>query len=474
MKYITVIGLEIHCAIKTKAKVFSDALNSYDINPNVNVSPIDLGFPGVLPILNKNAVRQSLKTALCLNCKISEILIFDRKNYYYPDLPKGFQITQAHSPIGVDGYIDINVNNEAKKVFIHDIHLEEDTASLDHFDSYSLINYNRAGSPLIEIVTTPCLNCAEEVLVFLRTLKNILKYADISDADITKGELRCDVNISLKKEEDLELGTKVEIKNINSFENILKAIEVEVKRQENLLNEGKQNEIIQETRRYDEKTNTTIRMREKVEGIDYKYFIEPNIPPIKLTKEEVETIKKDIPELPYHRFYRYTSNYGLTETEANIILKSKEIADYFETCLSLKIDTKTSFNWITSNILSILNQDNLSIRDFFVTPERLKVIIDAINEGVISNSQGKDILKKASAEKIEPTSLIETQKKDQISEEELKKIISQVLLNNQENITKYKSGVTNLFDYFVGQVMKETKGKANPVSIKEMLAKELL
>ena len=283
-KYKAVIGLEMHCEIKSNSKVFSNAKNDYNELPNCNVSEIDMAFPGILPVLNKECVRKALLASIVLGCKQPDYIYFDRKNYYYPDLPKGYQITQMHAPIGVDGKLTIDVNGNEKEVLIHDIHLEEDSASLDHYSDATLIDYNRCGVPLLELVTEPCLNSAEEAVAFLETVRRIYQYCDISDADTTKGQIRCDVNVSIMDKDDTTLGTKVEMKNVNSFSNVYDTIVYEIERQSKLKDSGRYDEVIQETRRFDEETGTTIRMRGKVDAVDYKYFVEPNIPKYRLDK----------------------------------------------------------------------------------------------------------------------------------------------------------------------------------------------
>ena len=325
--YKVVIGLEVHCELKTKSKNFSGAKNDYSSIPNSNIAPVDLGFPGILPVVNKEAVKKALKMAIALNCKTPDEIIFDRKNYFYPDLPKGYQITQMHKPVGVDGYVMINVDGVDKKVLIHDTHLEEDTASLDHFGTYSLIDYNRSGIPLLETVTEPCLNSAKEAIAFLETLRSMFLYCDTSEARSDKGQMRCDVNISLMDENATELGTKVEMKNINSFNNVEKAIMYEIQRQTEILNSG--GKIIQETRRYSDEDNCTYSMRSKVDAIDYKYFIEPNIAPVKVTDEFINEIKETIPMLQYDRINLYMTKYMLSRYDSTILVKEKGVSDYF-------------------------------------------------------------------------------------------------------------------------------------------------
>ncbi len=472
-KYKAVIGLEMHCELKSNSKVFSQAKNSYSEIPNSNVSPVDMAFPGILPTINKESVREALLMSLVLNCTQPEYVYFDRKNYYYPDLPKGYQITQMHAPIGVNGKVTIDMGTYKKEVLIHDIHLEEDSASLDHYSLASLINYNRAGVPLLELVTEPCLNSASEAVAFLEYIRRVYQYCGISDADTKMGQIRCDVNVSIMNEDDKELGTKVEIKNVNSFSNVYDTINYEIKRQSELKDSGKYNEVEQETRRFDEESGTTIRMRSKVDAIDYKYFVEPNIPKYKISNEWLEEIKKSIPVLPQERKEKYINELGLKEYDANIIIKEKDYADYFEECVKLGMDAKIAANYLTVNIIAYINKEDITLKEFYLTPILLNQIISELNKGTISSKQAKEIFNKSLEEKKEPKTYI-TKENTQISDkEELDKIIINILDNNQKQIIDYHNGKTNLFDYFVGQVMKETKGKANPSLVKEILSKKL-
>lgn len=473
MKYKVVVGLEMHCELKSNSKVFSSAENSYNELANANVRPVDMAFPGTLPVVNKECVRKALLMSMVLNCKQPEYMYFDRKNYYYPDLPKGFQITQMHDPVGVDGNIIIECDDYEKNVLIHDIHLEEDAASLDHYYDTSLIDYNRAGVPLLELVTEPCLSSAEEAVAFLETMRRIYQYCGVSEADTKKGQIRCDVNVSIMDPDATELGTKVEIKNINSFGNVYDAIIYEVKRQSELKDAGRYDEVVQETRRFDEETGTTIHMRSKVDAIDYKYFVEPNIPKYKIDKKWLDEIRKDIPMLPRERKNKYINEYGLSEYDANIIIKEKEYADYFEKCISLGMDKKQAANWLIVQIIAYLNKYEITLQDFYLTPEYLNQIISELDKATISSKQAKEIFFKSLEEQKEPKNFI-SKENSQISDiNTLNNIIDNIISNNINQVNAYKSGKTNLFDYFVGQVMKETRGKANPTITKEILKDKL-
>ncbi|MGN1374508.1 MAG: Asp-tRNA(Asn)/Glu-tRNA(Gln) amidotransferase subunit GatB [Bacilli bacterium] len=468
-----VIGLEMHCELKSNAKVFSTGINKYSDTANCHVSPVDMAFPGTLPIVNKKCIEHAIKMASVLNCTLADKFIFDRKNYYYPDLPKGYQITQCTKPIGVNGYIDLPCEDRVIRAKIHDIHLEEDAASLDHFKNTSTIDYNRAGVPLLEIVTEPCFYSADEAVAFLEYMRNVYQYTDISLADTKKGQIRCDVNVNLKNENGEYVTPRVEIKNVNSFSNVHDAILYEEKRQLKALEENNIMELVQETRRWDEESNSTIRMRTKVDAIDYKYFIDPNIPPIKIDKKWVEKIVNTIPRLPLERQNSYITEYGLSAYDAKILVKDKDIASYFEECINLGLDAKMASNWITVNIVTELNKDNSSIKDFYITPLYLKQILDRITDGTISNKQAKEVFSKALEERKEPQSFISKENSQISNEDELRSIITKIINNNPGQKEAYLNGKTNLFDYFVGQVMKQTRGKANPIKTKEILSEEL-
>ena len=466
-----IVGIEMHCELKSNAKAFSKGINGFSDTANVYVSPVDMAFPGTLPIVNKKCVGHAIKMAHILNCQIADVMQFDRKNYYYPDLPKGYQITQCTNPVGVNGKLEIPIDDKTLEVLIHDIHLEEDTASLDHFAKMTTIDYNRAGVPLLEIVTEPCFHSSKEVIAFLEYIRDCYRYTDISDADTKKGQIRCDVNINLKNNLGEYVTPRVEIKNVNGFQNIEAAIKYEEERQRNALDTGE--ELIQETRRFDEDTNTTIRMRTKEDAIDYKYFLDPNIPPYKLDKSWIEELINEIPKLPLERLKRYTNDLGLNEYDASILIKDRNIADYFEKCVIIGIDSKMAANWITVNIVTELNKDNSSIKDFFITPEMLRQITDAIKDKTLSNKQAKEVFSKALESKKEPKEFI-SKENAQISDElVLRTMIIDIIKNNEEQRIAYVNGRTNLFDYFVGQVMKQTKGKANPVMTKQILKEEL-
>ena len=475
MAYKAVIGLEFHCEMKSHTKVFSDAINGYSKKSNENVRPLDLGFPGTLPMVNKECVRKAIEAAMILNCKIPEYMEFDRKNYFYPDLPKGFQITQYFNPVGTNGKIVIDVNGKEKEVLIHDIHLEEDAASLDHYYDTSTIDYNRAGVPLLELVTEPCLHSADEALAFLEHMRSIYQYTDISDCDTKRGQIRADVNVSIMDENDTKFGTKVETKNVNSFDAIRKTIEYEIKRQSELKDAGRYDEVVQETRRWDDETGTTIRMRSKADAIDYKYFTEPNIPRYRITEELKESIRKNIPMLATERKEKYIKEYNLSEYDAGVLVKSRKISDYFEECISLGCDPKSACNWITTRVLAEVNRvEDSTIDDVFVRPAMIAELVKLIEDKKITNNQGKEVFIHMLEDKLTPKEIVKKYGMEVIEDDNLiDTLVDEVLSENAQAIEDYKNGRTNMLDYMVGQVMKKSKGKANPVSAKEKLLEKL-
>ena len=481
--YLVMVGLEMHCEIsETKSKVFSSARNGYTELPNSNIRPVDMAFPGTLPVVNKEAVKKSLMASMILNCKQPEYMYFERKNYYYPDLPKGFQITQETkpAPVGIYGKLEYECNGEMKTALINNLHLEEDAAASEHIGSSTLINYNRAGVPLLELVTEPCFHSADEAVAFLETMRSIYQYAGISEADSKKGQIRCDVNVSimdknLDSEDINNWGTKVEIKNVNSFGGVRDAINFEIERQIDAKEDGNYDEVVvQETRRWDEESGTTIRMRSKVDAIDYKYFVEPNIPKYKITKEWLDEIRKSIPELANERKEKYINSYGISEYDAKILVKEKAVADYYEETIKLGANPKASSNWITSVILGHLNKFDLNINDIFLKPNMLVDLIKLVDNKDISSKQAKEVLYAALTEEKEPTKIVEEKGLKQNSDEgAILSVINEVLTEQPASIEQYKNGRTNIVDFLVGQVMKKTRGQANPAMTRNMIIEEI-
>ena len=481
-QYKALIGLEMHCEIsETNTKVFSSAENSYKDTPNCNIRPVDMAFPGTLPVVNKKAVELALKASMILGCKQPEYIYFERKNYYYPDLPKGYQITQETkpAPVGIYGSLTYDCKGEQKTVRINNIHLEEDTASSNHYDNFSTLDYNRAGVPLLELVTEPDMHSADEAVSFLETMKSIYQYAGISEADNKKGQIRCDVNVSIMpvdadetKEENW--GTKIEIKNVNSFGGVREAINYEIERQIELKENGTYDQMEQQTRRWDEETMSTVYMRSKVDAIDYKYFIEPNIPKFKVQKEWLEKIKASIPELAHQRKEKYIEEYGLSNYDATILVKEKSISDFYEETIKLGADKKKASNWITSVILGYLNKNELEIKDIYLTPKMLHEIMNMIESGKISTKQSKEVLYHVIEKEKEPSKIVEELGITQIgSDDEIKKVIEEVMEENPNAKEQYKGGRTNIIDYLVGQVMKKTRGRANPAITMNLIKEEM-
>lgn len=470
--YKAVIGLEVHCELDTNSKNFSSSPNTFTEIPNINVSTVDLGLPGILPYPNKEAVKKALKTAMALHCTNPDEVVFDRKNYFYPDLPKGYQITQVTKPMGINGYLDILVNGEKKRVLIHQLHLEEDTASLDHFNNYSLIDYNRSGIPLIEIVTEPCIENADQAVTFLEDLRDVFLFLGVSEARSNYGQMRCDVNISVMKDTDKELGTKVEMKNINAFTNVRAAIEYEIKRQTELLESG--GKVVQETRRIAE-DGKTYSMREKVDAVDYKYFVEPNIPPVKLSDEFYQKLREEIPELKLERYEKYINEYHLSEYDAGVLSSKKDISDYFEEVLSYGSDIELTVNFVTSAILSTIKKLEIDIKDLFITPKMLSGIVDKVKTKDISLDHGKKILYQAIEQKIDPNEIIKKQNLHQINDkDQLLNLICEVMDENKEQVRQYiEEGNTYVYNFFIGKVMQKSNRQANPNVSLEIIKAEL-
>lgn len=480
--YTVLIGLEMHCEIsETRTKVFSPAKNDFSEIPNSSVNTIDLAFPGILPLINKEAVKKALMASLILNCQQPEYLYFERKNYYYPDLPKGFQLTQETkpAPIGIYGNLEYEFLGEKKIARINNIHLEEDAASSTHYGSFSTIDYNRAGVPLLELVTEPDFRSADEAVAFLETMRSIYQYSNISEADSKKGQIRCDVNVSIMEKELDETdqnnwGIRVEVKNVNTFTGVKDAINYEIKRQIELKETGKYDEMEQQTRRFDDETKTTVYMRGKADAIDYRYFIEPNIPKFKISNQWIEEIKKEIPELASMRKERYINDYNLSEYDATILVKEKSISDYFEKTIKSGSDAKSVCNWITTIILGHLNKFDLSINDIYLKPSMLSDLIKLVSSNKISSKQAKQVLYTSLTDSKDPIKLIEESGIKQIADDNvIFEVVTEVLNEFPDSKEQYQNGKTNIVDFLVGQVMRKTKGQANPSLTMDLIKKEL-
>src|SRR5690625_176675 len=473
MNFETVIGLEVHIALNTDSKVYSPSTNGFEAEPNENVNPIDLAYPGTLPLINEEAINYAMKAAMALNCEIATDTNFDRKNYYYPDMPKAYQISQDDKPIGQNGWVDIEVNGKQKRIGITRIHLEEDAGKLTHGDDgYSLVDFNRQGSPLIEIVSEPDINSPAEAYAYLDKLKNIVQYTGVSECRMEQGSLRCDANISIRPIGQEAFGTKTELKNLNSFHFVEKGLEFEEKRQEKVLLSG--GEIEQETRRYDEKTKETILMRVKDDADDYRVFPEPDILPLYIDDAWKERIRQEIPELPDARKKRYVKELGLSEYDAGVLTDSKQMADFFEATAEAGADKKQAANWLMGDLAAAMNKPLKELDELPITPEALAKMVQLIEDGTISSK----IAKKVFAELVEnggdPEKIVKDKGLVQISDEgQLREIISEVLDNNEQSVTDYKGGKGKALGFLVGQVMKATKGQANPPMVNKILKEEL-
>jgi len=472
MKYEANIGLEVHLQLSTESKVFCSCSTEFGKSPNTETCPVCLGFPGTLPVLNEKAFLRAIKVALALNCTIEEKMKFDRKNYYYPDLPKNFQISQYGKPLARHGLLQIHRDEGAKKIRIRRVHLEEDAGKLIHTDRYSLIDYNRAGIPLLEIVSEPDISSPEEAYVYLISLKSLLRYLDVSDCNMEEGSLRCDANISLRKVGSESLGVKTELKNMNSFKNVKNALDYEIKRQTSLLNEGEK--ILQETRLWNADKGITTSMRSKEEEHDYRYFPEPDLVPFTIDKEIIERVSNEIPELPAMRQARFISQYNIPEYDASVLTQEKEIADFFEETIKIYNNPKGISNWLMGDVSGILNEKDISIDQTQLQPANLAKMAKMVDEGIISGKIAKAILPDMINNGYPPDVLVREKGLSQMSNrEELENVISQILKENKKTVNDYKSGRKIALTFLVGQVMKVTGGKANPKIVNEILKAKL-
>ena len=480
MKYQPVIGLEIHAELKTKTKMFCNSLNDpLEQHPNVNICPVCAGQPGALPVINKEAVRKVLMVGLALDGKIAETSYFDRKNYFYPDLPKGYQISQYKCPLVEGGRLN--------KVRITRIHLEEDTGKLVHREgeNYSLIDFNRAGVPLMELVTEPAIASSGEARAFAEELQLLLKYLGVSDADMEKGQMRVEVNISLQSEiSDSKLGTKVEVKNLNSFRSVERAIEYEIKRQTGVLEEGKK--VIQETRGWDEKKQKTFSQRQKEESHDYRYFPEPDLPSLKLEEIEefkIENLKRQLPELPWQKRERLAKQYGLKDN-LDIFIRDKALADYFENIISEILAweaneqkeklIKLASNYLLSDLQGILKEKSASFDDILITPENFAELMKMIAKNEISSRVAKDVLKEMFGTGVDPTHIVGEKGLSQVSDEaQLEKIVGEIIKKNPQAVEDYKKGKGASLQFLLGQIMRQTRGAANPEIIRKLLVAKI-
>ena len=470
MKYYVTIGIEIHCELKTNTKMFSSAPVRFGETANTCVNAIDLAHPGTLPCINKKAVELAIKACTATHCTLDTLLKFDRKNYYYSDLPKGYQITQQFHPIGRDGYVMINVDGEEKKIRLERIHMEEDTAKQFHKETGTYIDFNRAGTPLIEIVSCPDMHTAKEAAAYVETLRKNLLYLNVSDVKMEEGSMRCDVNISLSPDSDT-LGVKTEIKNLNSIANVQKAVQAEIERQSALLDAGER--IVQATRRYDEGQKTTVLMRKKEGNVDYKYFPEPNIFPIQLDEAWVKNIQDNLEELPEARLVRFMDQFGLNEYDANVLVADREMADFYEAVCAHTKDAKKAANWIIGDVSAWLNKNNQNFSQVPCSAENLATLINVITSGDISGKQGKVVFEEVMLGK-DPKKVIEEKGMKQVSDDSaILALVTQVLDENPQSIEDFKNGKDRAVGFLVGQVMKASRGQANPKRTNELIKEEL-
>ena len=477
MKYETVIGLEVHVQIKTKTKIFCSCSTEFGSRPNENTCPICLGMPGVLPVLNKRFLESSMRACLATHCTIEPMNRFARKNYFYPDLPKGYQISQFELPLGTNGYININVDGTKKRIGLTRIHMEEDAGKLIHGEKLgspgkSYVDFNRTGVPLCEVVSEPDLRSSEEARAYLIELKSILEYTGVSDCNMEEGSLRCDANVSIRPVGQKEFGTRTELKNLNSFKFIQKAIEYEVDRQTKILDQG--DTVKQETRLYDSDRGETFPMRSKEEAHDYRYFPDPDLVPIMIDETWVEKLRQTIPELPEQKRERFVKSYGIPEYDTGVLTSSAPLADYFEKCTALFPHPKTISNWMMGDLLRELKKDGRNIVDCPVSPSALVDLLKLIESGTISGNIAKGIFEEMYQTQKSAGSIVEEKGLKQITDSSaIEKIVAEVLQANPGQVEEFKGGKEKVLGFLVGQVMKASKGKANPAMVNKLLKKKM-
>ena len=475
MTYEIVIGLEVHTQLLTKSKMFCSCSADYaSAPPNTHVCPICLGMPGVLPVINEKAIEYTVVTALALNCTIPEYTKFDRKNYFYPDLMKGYQISQYDAPIGRGGWLTIDSNGSRKRVNITRVHLEEDVSKLWHRGDYSLVDVNRSGVPLMEVVSEPEISSPEEARDYLIKLHNILRYLGVSTGNMEEGSFRCDANISIRPSNNKNLLPKVEVKNMNSFKAVYQALEYEAKRQRNVLEEG--GELVQETRGWIDETGITVTQRTKEYADDYRYFPEPDLPPLVWDRAWIEEIRARLPELPEVRRDRFMTQYGLSLYDANVLTSSKAMADYFENCVKLMDSSKAKAvsNWLLGDFSRLLNATNTEIENVKISPKHLAEMLDLVDNGTISGPAAKIVLEEMFRTGQRASEIIAEKKLSQISDVgEIREVVKQVIANNSGAVADYASGKQQALTFIIGQVMKTTRGRANPGVVREIIIQEL-
>ena len=473
MNFETTIGLEVHVELKTKTKIFSPAPVSYGTDPNTNANVIDFGFPGTLPTVNKNAYRLGIMTALALNAKITQDTHFDRKNYFYPDNPKAYQITQKEEPLGREGWVEIEVHGQKKKIGIEELHIEEDAGKNTHGDSgYSYVDLNRQGTPLVEIVSKPDIKSPDEAYAYLEKLRQIIQFTGASDVKMEEGSMRVDTNISVSPIGSDKLGQKVELKNLNSFKHVKNGLAFEEKRQIGILMAG--GSIQPETRRYDEPSDSTILMRVKEGADDYRYFPEPDLPDYHIDSEWIEQIRQEIPEMPDKRRKRYIEDLQIPEYDASVLTDTKEMSDFFDQTVALGADPKQVSNWLMVNVNAYLNENNLELQQTKLTPEHLATMIGLVKDGTISSKIAKKVFAETISHGSEPKAWVQSKGLIQQSDPQvLTPIITQVLDDNQQSVVDFKNGKDRAFGFLVGQIMKQTHGQANPKVVNQILTAEI-
>lgn len=476
MQYETIIGLETHAELLTETKLFCGCLNRFGAPPNTLVCPVCLGLPGVLPVMNRKGFEMALKAVLVLHCRVNQFTTFDRKNYYYPDLPKNYQISQNYLNLGVDGYLEIKYDGQEKRIRIHNVHLEEEAGKLIHPEEpgadYSLVDFNRAGVPLLEIVTYPDMRDLEEAEAYMNTLRNVLLYTEVSDCKMQEGSLRFEASISLRPVGQEKLGNRVEIKNLNSMKAVLKALEYEMGRQKETLERGET--VAMETRLWDELHEKTERMRTKEEAHDYRYFPEPDLAPAVIQDQWLEELRASLPELPLARRDRFVTELGLSDYDAGVLTEDKAVADYFERCVSHHASPKVVCNWVTNDVLRELKERQLEIKDFPVSPEMLAELIKLVETGTVSMPVARGVFVEMVNTKKKAPHIIQERGLLQISDRaKLEDIVQEVLTENPDALADYKKGKKTAVTFLVGQIMRKTKGKANPQMVNELLRLKL-
>ena len=474
MEIEPVVGLEVHAELSTKSKMFCGCPTGFGVSPNTEVCPVCLGLPGVLPVVNEEALKIGIRTSLALNCHINRHTRFDRKNYYYPDLPKNYQISQQYFPIGVGGHIEIEVGEEIKKVRINNVHLEEDAGKNLHEEGkdFSLVDLNRTGVPLLEIVTEPDMRNIEEVESFMNELRNILIYVNASDCKMEEGHLRFEANVSVKEKKEKKLGPRVEMKNLNSFKAVLQSLKFEIERQSKRLLKGEK--ILQETRLWDEEKGKTFPMRSKEEAKDYRYFPEPDIPPFEISEDLINRIKEEIPELPLLKRKRYIEEYGIGKREAKILSENKELSFFFEKTVEIFPHHRIVSNWIIGPVTRELNERGKNINEAKLTPEKLYKILDMLDKNIITQTNAKYCLHEVFDKGLDPEKIVEIRGWKQMNDEgEIGEIVRKVLNSNPNAVKDFKEGKSKAIGFLIGQVMRESGGKANPGKVREILEKKL-